>query len=257
VSNPGWTTRLPENWKVARLRHIASVSNSNVDKKSYKDGIPVRLCNYTDVYYNDFITDNMKLMKATATSIEIRRFSLHPGDVVITKDSEAWDDIAVPACVSEPLDNVLCGYHLSIFRPHPTMLDGRFLLRTIQANGVREQFWVEARGVTRFGLGQDGMKDALLPLPPIPTQKSIANYLDHKTAAIDSLIEKKRRLLDLLAEERTALINQAVTKGLDPDVPMKDSGIPTVGTVPTHWVVVRNKVVLREITDLSKTGKET
>jgi type I restriction enzyme S subunit len=199
------------------------------------------------VYYNDFITDNMKLMKATATPIEIRRFTLHPGDVVITKDSEAWDDIAVPACVSEPLDNVLCGYHLSIFRPHPTMLDGRFLLRTIQANGVREQFWVEARGVTRFGLGQDGMKDALLPLPPIPTQKSIANYLDHKTAAIDSLIEKKRRLLDLLAEERAALINQAVTKGLDPDVPMKDSGIPWIGKVPAHWEVLAIRRFVRRI----------
>jgi len=211
------------------------VSNSNVDKKSYEDGIPVRLCNYSDVYYHDFITDDMTLIVATATTPEIRRFSLQEGDVVITKDSESWDDIAVPACVAEQLTNVVCGYHLSIFRPHHGRLDGRFLLRAMQAKGIREQFWLEARGVTRFGLGQDGMKNALLPLPPFHIQKSIANYLDRKTAVIDALIEKKRRLLKLLAEERAALINQVVTKGLDPDVPMKDSGIPWIGEVPAHW----------------------
>ncbi len=76
-------------------------------------------------------------------------------------------------------------------------------------------------------------------LPPLPTQKAIADYLDEKTAAIDALIEKKRKLLDLLAEERAALINQAVTKGLDPTVPMKDSGIPWIGEIPAHWEVMR------------------
>lgn len=74
-------------------------------------------------------------------------------------------------------------------------------------------------------------------LPPLTIQKAIADYLDEKTAAIDALIEKKRKLLDLLAEERAALINQAVTKGLDPTVPMKDSGIPWIGEIPAHWEV--------------------
>jgi hypothetical protein len=73
------------------------------------NGVPVRLCNYTDIYNNEFITDDMTLMEATATPSEIRRFTLYPGDVVITKDSESWDDIAVPACISERLNNVICG----------------------------------------------------------------------------------------------------------------------------------------------------
>lgn len=84
--------------------------------------------------------------------------------------------------------------------------------------------------------------------PPLPTQKAIANYLDRKTAIIDALIEKKRKLLGLLAEERAALINQAVTKGLDPDVPMKDSGIPWIGEVPAHWEIKRLKNVCSFIT---------
>jgi len=85
--------------------------------------------------------------------------------------------------------------------------------------------------------------DEVVALPPLPTQKAIADYLDEKTAAIDALIEKKRKLLDLLAEERAALINQAVTKGLDPTVPTKDSGIPWIGEIPAHWEVRRLKHV--------------
>ena len=68
MSAPGWTTRMPSDWQVSRLRHVAAVSNSNVDKKSYENGFRVRLCNYTDVYYNDFITDDMSFMEATATA---------------------------------------------------------------------------------------------------------------------------------------------------------------------------------------------
>ncbi len=84
-------------------------------------------------------------------------------------------------------------------------------------------------------------------MPPLPTQKAIADYLDEKTAAIDALIEKKRKLLDLLAEERAALINQAVTKGLDPTVPMKDSGIPWIGEIPAHWDVLQLRRLIRRI----------
>ena len=87
----------------------------------------------------------------------------------------------------------------------------------------------------------DDFKTVPLFVPPLPTQKAIAAFLDRKTAAIDSLIEKKERLLALLSEKRAALINQAVTKGLDPNVPMKDSGVPWIGEIPAHWEVKRIK----------------
>ncbi|MFA5509084.1 MAG: restriction endonuclease subunit S, partial [Vulcanimicrobiota bacterium] len=82
-------------------------------------------------------------------------------------------------------------------------------------------------------------------VPPLPTQKAIANFLDRKTASIDALIEKKEKLLELLAEKRTALINQAVTKGLDPNVPMKDSGIPWIEEIPEHWETLKVKRLTR------------
>jgi type I restriction enzyme S subunit len=80
-------------------------------------------------------------------------------------------------------------------------------------------------------------------LPPKQEQTAIANYLDHKTAEIDELIADKKRLLKLYEEEKTAIINQAVTKGLDPDVPMKDSGIEWLGEIPEHWEVKRLKYI--------------
>lgn len=78
-----------------------------------------------------------------------------------------------------------------------------------------------------------------LPLPPVSEQYSIAAFLDHETARIDALIEEQQRLIELLKEKRQAVISHAVTKGLDPSVPMKDSGVEWLGEVPAHWEVTR------------------
>lgn len=92
-------------------------------------------------------------------------------------------------------------------------------------------------------LNQDLIKNALLVAPPPEEQTAIAAYLDRKTAEIDELIADKKRLLELYEEEKTAIINQAVTKGINPDVPMKDSGIEWLGEIPEHWEVKRLKYV--------------
>jgi type I restriction enzyme, S subunit len=86
-------------------------------------------------------------------------------------------------------------------------------------------------------LNQDALKRIKIPIPPVQEQQSIARFLDQKTAQIDALIEQKEKLLKLLTEKRTAIITQAVTKGLDPKVKMKDSGIEWLGEVPEHWEV--------------------
>jgi type I restriction enzyme S subunit len=93
---------VPEHWKVKRLKTSATYWVSNVDKVPVEEEMPVRLCNYTDVYYHDYITPDMKLMETTATADEVRRFGLRVSDAVITKDSEDWIDIAVPALVKKP-----------------------------------------------------------------------------------------------------------------------------------------------------------
>ena len=233
-----WLGKIPTHWKVIRLKTMASVQLSNVDKKSKAGQVPVKLCNYVDVYYNDRITAELKFMNATATPEQARRFLLRVGNVVITKDSESWDDIAVPAVVAEDLTDVLCGYHLAQIKPRPD-LDGRFLARQFSAIGVRDQFHIAANGITRFGLGGDAIRTGLFPITRVEEQRAIAAFLDRETARIDGLVARKERLVELLQEKRTALITRAVTRGLDPNVPMKDSGVEWLGKIPVHWNMKR------------------
>ncbi|MYC78838.1 restriction endonuclease subunit S [Candidatus Poribacteria bacterium] len=93
-------------------------------------------------------------------------------------------------------------------------------------------------------------------VPPLPTQTQIAKFLDRKTEQIDELIRIKERQIELLQEQRTALINQTVTKGLDPNVEMKPSGVEWIGEIPARWEVKRNKRIFNERDDRSATGEE-
>lgn len=121
----------------------------------------------------------------------------------------------------------------------PQKIDGKYLY-----------WWLTSQYLTLRNLssqdGRDGLNLEMIgsiacPVPPLETQRRIARFLDGKTARIDGLIEKKRALLDRLAEKRQALITRAVTKGLNPNVPLKDSGIDWLGEIPAHWEVRRLK----------------
>ncbi len=251
-----WLGDVPEHWDVRRLRTVAEMRVSNVDKHSREGEIPVRLCNYTDVYKNDHIKQGIAFMGATASMDEIERFRLERGDVLITKDSETWDDIGVPSLVTESADDLICGYHLALLRPSKDTL-GAYLARALQTNEVAYQFHVRANGVTRYGLTHSSIQSVQLPLPPLPEQTAIVRYLDHADRRIRRYVSAKRKLIGLLEEEKQAVINRAVTRGLDPNVRLKPSGVEWLGDVPEHWERLRLKTILRPIDRRSVTGSET
>ena len=233
-----WLGEIPAHWEIRRLKSLAAVQLSSVDKKSEEGQVTVGLCNYVDVYYNEQINSDVDFMPATATKDQIRRFSLHKGDVLITKDSESWTDIAVPAVVTQDLPDVVCGYHLAHIRPGDNC-DGTFLSRVFSAIGPRNQYEIAANGITRFGLTGDAIREGVFPVPPLSEQQAITAFLDRETARIDTLVAKKERLIELLQEKRTSLITRAVTKGIDPNAPIKDSGVKWIGEIPAHWEVKR------------------
>src|SRR5208282_5079043 len=235
ASGVKWFGHIPAHWQVHKLQHAAGFHARNVDKKTEEGQTPVRLCNYVDVYYNDRITATLDFMRASATTEEMRKFLLRFGDVCVTKDSEEWNDIAVAAFVAEDIPNLLCGYHLALVRPHANRMLGTFLARAFSARGINDQFRVEANGITRFGLGAGALCCGYFPVPPLVEQCAIAAFLDRETARIDGLVAKKERLIALLQEKRTALISHAVTKGLNSNAPMKDSGVEWLGQIPAHW----------------------
>ena len=210
-----WLGDVPEHWEVQRLRNVVDMRVSNVDKHVRDDENPVRLCNYVDVYNNDYINKQMDFMHATATNEEIERFRLERDDVLITKDSETWDDIGVPALVTDPACDLISGYHLALLRPRPDRLTGAYLLRALQSKGLAYQFHVEAKGVTRYGLSHAGITSAWLPIPSLSEQTAIDRYLDENSANIETAITSMRRQIELFQEYRTRLVSDVVTGKLD------------------------------------------
>jgi len=210
-----WLGEVPEHWEVALIKHVADVRFSGVDKHSHDHEKPVRLCNYTDVYKNDRITDEMDLMRATATAAEIARLTLKAGDVILTKDSETPDDIGVPAWVPEDLPGVVCAYHLGLLRPVPDRVLGEFLFRAIGSTRTAQQFHVLATGVTRFALGKHDVKNAVIALPPVEEQKAICRWITDECKPLDDAIARTEEEIKLIREYRDRLIVDVVTGQVD------------------------------------------
>lgn len=202
---------IPAHWKVQKLKDVATLRFSNVDKNEREDQKQVLLCNYVDVYKNDFITGALYFMQSTASEAEIKRFALRKGDIIITKDSETHDDIGVPALVVEDLEDVVCGYHLALIRPKAKGIDSAYIFYLFKSGGFNYGFAVQAKGITRVGLSINSIADALLLLPPLAEQTAIATYLDEKTGRIDAIIANLNAQLTTLAELRRTLVNDVVT----------------------------------------------
>ena len=215
VSFLSWTVDLPENWEAMSLRSVAHYVVSNVDKVTHVGEFPVRLCNYVDVYHREFITLEIDFMHATASEAEIENFGLRVDDVLITKDSESWDDIGVPALVRQTSEDLVCGYHLALIRVFPHKMTGAFLFRCIQAKPVQVQLELAANGVTRFGIPKSGIGMLKLPVPPLPRQRAITEYLNRETARFDALMAEIKDTITLLKERRAVLIAAVVTGQFD------------------------------------------
>ena len=188
-------------WCRVVVGDVIDLQLSSVDKKSKASEQAVQLCNYMDVYTNNFIYADMDFMTATATEREIARCSLAAGDVVITKDSEKHDDIGVPALVREDVPDLICGYHLAILRPRLSEIGGAYLFYALSTDEAQRQFHSYANGITRFGLRKADIGLVEIPLPPLPEQRAIAHVL----GTLDDKIALNRRMNETLEEMAQAL----------------------------------------------------
>ncbi|MCA0380710.1 MAG: restriction endonuclease subunit S [Bacteroidetes bacterium] len=239
-----WMPEVPTHWKLIRLKFISDVKFSTVDKHSHKEEMKVRLCNYVDVYKNEYITNDLEFMEASATDDEIKRFSVKKGDILLTKDSETFNDIAVPAFVVDDIENLVCGYHLAQVRVNEHIIDSNFLYRVLQSRVVNHHFTIAAKGVTRCGLSYDDISSVFIPFPEsLEEQKAIARILEKESAKITRFIQTKQRFIELLKEQRQSIITNAVTKGIDDGVKIKET---VLGEIPEHWEVRRLKFCLNE-----------
>ena len=206
-----WIGDIPADWKVMKLKFLSSVQASNVDKNYVQGEQEVSLCNYINVYKNEFIVNNLEFMKSTATTEQINKLSVLEGDVLLTKDSETADDIGVPAyvCNVEKAGLLVCGYHLYLTRAHK--INPKYLFRYLQGKKVRAKFEISSNGVTRFGLSNYPLVNLEIIVPTPSDQTKISNFIEKTTERIDMSIKKLKDQNEKLKEYRSSLIYNAVT----------------------------------------------
>lgn len=161
-------------------------------------------------------------------------------DVLITKDGTIGkvafiEYLPYKACLNS---------HLLIIRDLYSKYDQRFLFYLLSSSCFKGFIPTRQTGTTFMGITQEAVEEFPLVLCPVEEQQKIANFLDHETAKIDTLIDKQQQLIKLLKEKRQAVISHAVTKGLNPNAPMRDSGVEWLGEVPAHWDVVPIKYIV-------------
>lgn len=238
---------IPTHWVISKVRHISTFGRGlPITKANLQDtGIPC--VSYGEVHSKFGFEVDPSKHALKCVSEEYLASSpyalLSKGDFVFADTSEDIDGSGnFTQLVSD--DTLFAGYHTVIVRPSPANYY-RFVAYLFDSPEFRTQVRDAVKGVKVFSVTQAILKNASVWLPSFEEQQKIANFLDHETAKIDTLIAKQEKLIELLKEKRQAVISHAVTKGLNPDAPMKDSGVEWLGEVPEHWICGRLKNTLR------------
>jgi len=229
-----WIGEVPAHWEVKRLGHVGDIFKGSGGNKSDQTEEGVPCLRYGEIYtrYDSFLEKPVNYVSTESASVYT---PLHPGDVVFTASGEDVSEIgkAVAVMFDGPL---VCGGDTIILRPRWHANHSiKFLGYLANAAPIAAQKSVSGTGFTVVHISGGKIKEVRLAWPQSGEQSQIATFLDRETTRIDTLIEKKQRFIELLEEKRQAVITQAVTKGLDPNAPMKDSGVEWIGEVPAPW----------------------
>jgi type I restriction enzyme S subunit len=243
-------------WANIALSDIADIRFSNVDKKSIHGEVPVRLCNYMDVYANDYITANLQFMEASASHAEIERFKVECGDVIVTKDSETPDDIGIPAVVVNEIANLVCGYHLALIKPHREKVDAIYLAKQLGSKPIAARFAQLANGSTRYGLSSLAIASTSVPLAPLVQQRRIAEIL----STLDEAIEQTEELIAKHQHIKAGLMHDLFTRGVTPDGHLRPTREQApdlykespLGWIPREWAIVQLSSLAQFITSGSR-----
>lgn len=240
-----WIGEIPMHWDVKRFGYIFTFSRGlGITKQDLHDeGIPC--VNYGEIHSKYGVIINPEIHKLKCVEEQYLQTDakslLRRGDFVFADTSEDIKGSGNFTCLDSDM-LTFAGYH-TVVASHSNVNSYKYLAYYFDSLGYRSQIRSCVSGIKVFSITQAILKYSIVILPSISEQTAIANYLDRKTAEIDSLIADKKRLLELYEEEKTAIINQAVTKGINPDAPMKGSGIDWLGEIPQHWEVKRLKYV--------------
>ncbi len=233
-----WLGEIPAHWDTVKLKWATDKIGSGVTPKggseAYVDA-GITFLRSQNVYFDGLRLDDVAFIDEE-TDKEMAGSRVKPWDVLLNITGASLGRCAlVPADFSSANVN----QHVCIIRAQQDKLHPPFLNQVMASDVGQQQIFAEEDGASREAVTFAEIGDFVMPRLPLDEQRAIAAYLDRETERINTLVAKKERLIELLQEKRTALISRAVTKGLDPDVEMQDSGVDWLGEIPAHWDVVR------------------
>ncbi len=234
-----WLGEIPSHWQLKPLKYVVDIDSEKL-KDSENPDLELEYIDISSVDSGGNILKREKLIFENAPS-RARRI-VQKGDTIL-----ATVRTYLRAITQIDYDSELpqiCSTGFAVLRP--VNIHARYLFYWVRSDYFIDEIVSRSVGVSYPAISSSEVGNLNVPIIPIEEQIAIASYLDHQTTRIDQLIEKKKRLLDLLDEQRQAIITNAVTKGINPDAPMKDSGIDWLGEVPEHWEVTRLKYFLSE-----------
>jgi len=231
-----WIGSIPSNWKVSRFKHLFDEKKSTKNPELNSGSISFGQV----IYKND-----ESIPESTKEGYQ----EVLEGEFLINPLNLNYDLKSLRIALSRINVVVSQGYIVLKLRDHLHPNYYEYLLRKFDVEHMKSL----GQGV-RQTISFTHLKDENLVVPPIEEQKLISRYLDKKTSQIDSLVEKTQKKIELLKEQRTSLINHYITKGLDPNAEMKDSGVDWIGEIPKHWKLGRFKYYISVLTDYTANG---
>lgn len=234
-----WIEEIPKTWRVCRLKDVGvlyggligkSGEDFNVDEEdsSYMLYVP-----FTNIFNNDSI--NSKQLYKVKVEPGEKQNLVQKGDLLFLMSSEDYDGVGKPAIIEEQIDNLGLNSFCKGLRVSDSDTNSKYLFYLLSSHILRELVRQEAKGFIRINLRQDRLSCCSIFLPPLAEQQKIADYLDKVCGEIDDMIALQEKMIEELKAYKQSVITEAVTKGLNPNVPMRDSGIDWIGEIPEHW----------------------
>lgn len=248
-----WLGEIPAHWVASRMKYVARVQTGVALGKTYAEETTefpyLRVANVQDGFIDLTDVKTMMVPEREAASAMLRK-----GDVLMNEGGDA-DKLGRGAIWDAAISPCLHQNHVFALRPHA--VSSEWLSTWTGSDFAKAYFETRAKQSTNLAsISSTNLLELPIAIPPDDEQKTIIEYASRATAKVDTLVSAKQRVIDLITEKRKAIIATAVTRGLDPKVKLRNSGVPWLGEIPAHWEIERARWLFRERDVRSTTGEE-
>lgn len=249
-----WIGKIPSDWDLLKIKNICLIGKGQGLSKDSIDAEGKSKC----ILYGELFTlyKDLNTLNSVISRTNEPCYVISNGNEILIPGSTTTTGIDLSNAKFLPQKDILLGGDIIILNPRKSDLYIQDYISFFLSYVSTPEFIVGARGVTIYHIYPKQIREMYIAYPPILEQKKIVNYLYHKINLIENLIEKTKQKIELLKEKRTSLINHCVTKGLNPNIEMKDSGIEWMGKIPIGWEVKKIKYFAELITEKKETEEK-